>query len=97
MQVEQGTHCPLLNKKCIGLKCAWFIQLRGKHPQTGSDVDEWACSVAWLPMLLIEQAKETRQTGAEVSALRSESLQAAKATVSLLAAQKQPRLIEGDK
>jgi hypothetical protein len=72
MEIKNETFCPLLKKDCIGLKCNWFIQLRGKHPQTGNDIDEWECSIKWLPVLLIENAQQTRQGGAAVESLRNE-------------------------
>lgn len=72
MQLRPGTFCPLINKECIGLQCAWFTQVRGVNPNTGEDVDEWGCAVAWGPMLLIENAQQSRQAGAAVESLRNE-------------------------
>lgn len=71
MQIERKNLCPLKNTQCIGLDCAWFTQLRGTHPNTGAEIDEWGCAVAWLPVLLIENAKETRQTAAAVESFRN--------------------------
>ncbi len=71
MKLEPGTHCPLLDKECIQFKCAFWTQLRGKNPQTGSEIDEWACAVAWLPILLIENAKEVRQGAAATESFRN--------------------------
>jgi hypothetical protein len=53
-------------------KCPWWNQLRGKHPQTGAEVDEWACSISWLPMLMVETAKEVRQGAAATESFRNE-------------------------
>lgn len=72
MQLKPGTFCPLIGKDCIGLQCAWFTQVRGVNPNTGEDVDEWGCAVAWGPMLLIENAQQSRQAGAAVESLRNE-------------------------
>lgn len=72
MKVEPGKFCPLIKKDCVGLKCAWFTQVRGVHPQTGQEVDEWGCAVTWLPVLLIENAQQSRQTGAAVESFRNE-------------------------
>jgi len=66
MKLKPGNFCPLIKEDCVQLKCAWFTQLRGKHPQTGADVDEWGCAVTWLPMLMIENSQQQRQTGAAV-------------------------------
>lgn len=72
MELKPGTFCPLIKKDCIQLKCAWFMQLRGNHPQTGQEIDEWGCTVAWTPLLLIENAKVQRETGAAVESFRNE-------------------------
>lgn len=49
--------CPLLNKKCIEHKCAWFTQVSGSNPQTGVEFDRWECSITFIPLLQIEQTK----------------------------------------
>lgn len=66
--------CPLLNGECIESACQWWIPIRGKHPQTGADIDMPDCAVKWLPVLLIETSKETRQAAAAVESLRNESV-----------------------
>lgn len=76
MQIKNGTFCPLIKEDCVQLKCAWFIQLRGKNPNTGQDVDEWLCSISALPMLQIEVAKETRQGAAATESFRNEMVKA---------------------
>ncbi len=72
MRLETGTYCPLLKKDCIQFKCSFWTQLRGTDPQTGEEIDEWACAVAWLPILLIENAKEVRQGAAATESFRNE-------------------------
>tara|TARA_R100001460_G_scaffold28848_1_gene57555 strand:+ start:1360 stop:1710 length:351 start_codon:yes stop_codon:yes gene_type:complete len=71
MQIKQGNFCPLLQKECIGLECAWLTQVRGTNPNTGKEVDEWECAVKWMPMLLIENSQMQRQTGAAVESFRN--------------------------
>ena len=72
MELKAGSFCPLIKDECVGLKCSWFTQVRGTNPNTGKEVDEWACSVAWLPVLLIENSQQQRQTGAAVESFRNE-------------------------
>lgn len=76
MQIKNGTFCPLIKDDCVQLKCAWFIQLRGKNPNTGQDIDEWMCSISALPMLQIEVAKEARQGAAATESFRNEMMKA---------------------
>ena len=77
MKLESKNLCPL-NKfePCRKLDCAWFTQIRGRNPNTGQDVDEWGCAISWMPILLIENAQMSRQTGAAVESLRNEIVKA---------------------
>lgn len=68
----QATYCPLLKKDCITHKCAWYMRISGMNPNTGVQLDDWGCSIAWLPVLLIENSQQQRQTGAAVESLRNE-------------------------
>ena len=74
MKLEQEHWCPLIGEECMKLKCEWFTQMRGTNPQTGEDIDEWGCAVTWLPMLLIENSQQQRQTGAAVESFRNETI-----------------------
>lgn len=56
----------------MGLQCSWFTLVRGTEPQSGREVDEWACAITWLPMLLINTAQEVRQGAAATESLRNE-------------------------
>ena len=74
MELEREHWCPLIGEECMKLKCEWFTQMRGTNPQTGEDIDEWGCAVTWLPMLLIENSQQQRQTGAAVESFRNETV-----------------------
>jgi hypothetical protein len=76
MELKNGNYCPLIKKDCVGLQCSWFTQVRGKDPNTGKEVDEWACAIAWLPVLLIENSQQQRSTGAAVESFRNEMVKA---------------------
>tara|TARA_R100001463_G_scaffold136434_1_gene201778 strand:+ start:126 stop:431 length:306 start_codon:yes stop_codon:yes gene_type:complete len=75
MQIKQGTYCPLLKKDCIGLECSWMNHIVGRHPQTGEELDEWDCTIKWLPFLLLENANMQRQTGAAIESFRNETVE----------------------
>ena len=76
MQMKPGTFCPIIKDECVGLKCAWFTQVRGTNPNTGKEVDEWSCAMSWLPILLIENSQQQRQTGAAIESFRNEVVKA---------------------
>lgn len=106
MELKVKDNCPLNGfEPCKQLDCAWFVQMRGTDPNSGKEVDEYSCGVAWLPMLLVENAAQSRSTGAAVESFRNEMVKANNASQSLLrvAAEmhRDPKLIdlkhEGDK
>jgi len=72
MQLKNGNFCPLIKKDCVGLQCAWFTRVQGVDMNTGNQVDEYQCAIAWMPMLLIENSGQQRQTGAAVESFRNE-------------------------
>jgi len=73
MKLEVKQNCPLDKfKPCRKFDCGWFIQIRGLHPQTGEEEDVWSCAMSLLPILLIENAKETRQGAAATESFRNE-------------------------
>jgi hypothetical protein len=77
MQLEAKANCPLDGfKPCRQLECAWFMKVRGTNPNTGDEVDDYGCSIAWLPVLMIENSQQQRQTGAAVESFRNEMVKA---------------------
>ena len=84
-KLEVGKFCPLIGKDCIGLECSWFTQIRGVHPQTGEEIDEWGCAVTWMPVLLIENSQKQRETGAAVESFRNETLNRLSQTITMKA------------
>ncbi|MDB9996593.1 hypothetical protein OAE49_06210 [Gammaproteobacteria bacterium] len=92
MKLEVKDNCPLNGfEPCKKFDCAWFIQLRGTDPNTGEEVDDWGCSMAFMPILLIENAQQSRQTGAAVESFRNEMVKANDLNRDILAAQAQPK------
>lgn len=66
--------CMSVVTKCT---CPKYVHIRGKDPQSGSDVDKFGCVDQFLPMLLIENAQMSRQTGAAVESFRNTVIRAA--------------------
>jgi len=83
---DEGQFCPFNGQdtSTVCHKCPLWIQVRGKNPQTDGEVDHWACSFAWMPMLLIENSQMQRQTGAAVESFRNEMVRSNENTVALL-------------
>lgn len=71
MELKPGNFCPLIKKDCVGIKCVFFTQLQGKNPNDGTDINEWGCAIAWLPVLLVENSGMHRQTAASIDKLNN--------------------------
>lgn len=79
-------YCPLMKGKCVngfvkGMpekedgtreSCAFFIELAGKNPQTGESVSDPGCSVAFLPVILLEGNLFMRQAVASTDKVATE-------------------------
>lgn len=75
-KIKPGNFCPLIKKDCVGLKCAWYMQVRGMNPNTGEDIDEWGCAVTWMPIMTIENSQQQRHTSSAVESFRNEVVKA---------------------
>lgn len=80
---DEGRICPLhkADMSTVCHKCPMWTQIRGTNPNTGQPVDDWNCSLAWLPMLLIEGAQQSRQAGAAIESFRNEAVTVGAATI----------------
>jgi hypothetical protein len=73
---DPSIKCPYTGfaKPCreLALSCPKFVHIAGHNPNTGEAVNRYGCSDGFLPMLLIENSQQTRQTGAAVESFRNE-------------------------
>jgi hypothetical protein len=77
MKIQPQNNCPLDGfKPCRQLECGWFIKIVGTNPNTGEPIEDWGCSVPLLPILMIENSQQQRQTGAAVESFRNEMVKA---------------------
>lgn len=86
MATDKKIICPLLGGKCVEdgsvvdgelVACRFWVYVHGRNPQDGSEVKNGDCAIAWMPVLLIENSKVNRETGAAVEGLRNENISAA--------------------
>jgi hypothetical protein len=104
MAIDKKVLCPLLNEPCIEdgsivngelVACKFWMDVVGKNPQTGEEINQGNCSINWIPMLLIENSKVNRETGAAVESFRNEMVEANKTNAQLIYAVTQSnKLIE---
>lgn len=65
-------------------RCAWFVRMAGQRPDTGEQIDEHGCAMAWMPVLLVENARVSRGTSAAVESFRNTMVEANAFTADLL-------------
>ena len=58
--------------KTVLYRCPWYVQVRGVDNNTGADVDNWGCAIAWMPALMINTANESRKGVAATESFRNE-------------------------
>ena len=56
-------------------RCAWYTCLKGKDPQSEKEIDEWGCSLKWLPVLLVENAQTNRGQTTALESFRNEMVE----------------------
>ena len=55
-------------------ECHWYITVVGMHPESGEQVNERGCAIAWQPILIMEGNRESRIVSASVTSLRNETV-----------------------
>ncbi len=80
MEIRQAD-CPLgakceevkhENGKPVLYRCPWYTMVRGTDMNTGKEVDNWGCAIAWMPTLMINTANEARKGVAATESFRNE-------------------------
>lgn len=84
--------CPLLRKPCIERDCAWWTHVQGTDKNTGRDVNQEICTIAVMPLLLIENSSQQRSTSAAVESFRNESISRSETSNTILLAMAQQAL-----
>jgi hypothetical protein len=97
--------CPMIGgKPCVEdgaivdgelVACRFWVTVQGMNPQTGEIANNNDCSFAWLPILMIENSKVNRETGAAVESFRNEMVKSNEMNTQVLIATANKNLIEG--
>jgi hypothetical protein len=70
--------CPAtgFKKSCRAINaefdCPKFVHLTGLNPQTGAPEDKHGCVDSFLPLLMLENSQQQRQTAAAIESFRNE-------------------------
>lgn len=60
------------NGKQVMYRCPWYVMVRGTDMNTGREIDDWGCAIAWMPTLMINTANEGRKGVAATESFRNE-------------------------
>lgn len=98
MSLKTVLSCPLGHKCQEAVdgeirQCAWYTKMVGVNPNTGEEMDEHACAMTWLPVLLVENARTNRGTSAAIESFRNEMTQANEQTTAALIQASQLKLV----
>jgi len=95
MAQDKKILCPLMGCECIEdgaikdgelVACRFWVTVQGLHPQTGEQLNTGDCAMAWTPILMIENSKVNRETGAAVESFRNEMVKANETNTQVLLA-----------
>ena len=72
-----GCECETTRDNKI-VRCAWYTKLVGLDPNTGKEVDDWSCAIAWMPILQVEMSKTNRGQTQALESFRNETVKGQK-------------------
>ena len=75
----------------VNCACRKWVQVRGTNPNTGEEINRFDCADAWMPILLVENAQQQRQTGAAIESFRNEVVKSNQDAARVIAATALPR------
>ena len=52
-------------------RCAWLVEVAGKNPQSEEVVNEKRCAMAWMPVLMVENAQTNRGQTQAIESFRN--------------------------
>lgn len=93
---EDGEFCPLVKDSCVRHACAWYTKVLGSDPQTKKDIERYACAIAWLPLLSVENSNQQRVTGAAVDKVATQIKKSRSEFVGALPDEARERLVRND-
>lgn len=85
---DRGLLCPFHKKDVSKVchTCPLWIQVRGKHPQSGHETDTWVCAIAFGPVATMDAARQSHSTSVAIESLRNETNASARTNTALFKA-----------
>ena len=60
--------------KPVIVRCAWYTKIVGKNPQSEEEIEDWACAMSWMPMIMVEMTQTNRGQTAALESFRNETV-----------------------
>ncbi len=77
MALEVEFFCPL-GSECESVSDNKIKRCVGVDANTGKDVDDWACAMAWMPTLQVEMSSTNRGQTQALESFRNETVRGQK-------------------
>ncbi len=89
----KGMRCPLERKDVSRVchRCAWYTEIKGTHPQTGAQLEQWMCAQTAVVLTTLEAAKAATEGGAVTQELRNDMQRERQAQTRLLMSRPLPQ------
>ena len=81
------------NGKPVLYRCPWYVQVRGFDVNTGQEIDNWGCAIAWMPTLMINTANESRKGVAATESFRNEMVRQGEQTQQIMMLNRPEKLL----
>ena len=75
---DKGETCPFWKKDVSKVchKCPLYVMLRGTNKNTGADIDQWGCALAWGPIMAVEMVQTLNSAVAATEGFRGDMAKA---------------------
>jgi hypothetical protein len=74
----------VVDGKQIIFRCPWYVRVRRIDNNTGDELDQFSCAIAWMPTLMINTANEARKGAAATESFRNEMVEQGEQTQKLM-------------
>ena len=104
MAQDKKIICPMMGGECVEdgairnnelVACRFWVNVQGQNPNTGETINHFDCAIAWMPVLMIENSNQQRQTGAAVESFRNEMVKNNEINTKVLIETTKQKFIEG--
>ena len=68
---RKKNYCPLVGTSCLEHDCKFYGNMKGTHPQTGQELDNWNCTIVWLQITGLNIGRQINDLSVDFEELRN--------------------------